>query len=110
VRKTKVYAFCVMPDHMHLLVRIHAGDHLSPAMKAFKTVTNTNARQAGHPDQLWQDRFHDRVLRQKDSGIEVVEYILANPVRKGLVTAAEDYEYSGTPDMLDESYGAAGVR
>jgi putative transposase len=104
VRKAKVFAYCVMPDHLHLLVSIRAGDHLSPAINTFKSIATKRARHAGHAGLLWQDRFHDRVLRQRDSGIEVVEYILNNPVRKGIVKAAADYPYSGTPDILDASY------
>jgi hypothetical protein len=45
---------------------------------------------------LWQDSFYDSVLDGREGIMEVASYILANPVRKGLVTAALDYRYSGS--------------
>jgi hypothetical protein len=52
------------------------------------------ARQYGV--RLWQDGYHDRVLRREEETSEVVRYILDNPIRAGLVTVFDRYPYSGS--------------
>jgi len=69
-------------------------------MHSYKVRTTQRSWSHGHSGKLWQDRFHDRILRQRDSGIEVVEYIFDNPIRRGLVARRRDYPYSGELDVL----------
>ena len=45
---------------------------------------------------LWQPSFHDRVLRDDESDLHVLRYILWNPVRAGLVERPEDYPFLGS--------------
>jgi hypothetical protein len=47
-----------------------------------------------------QRSFYDHVVRKEDSLAQIVNYILNNPARKGLVEKAEAYPYSGVPDPL----------
>lgn len=105
-RRCQIYAYCVMPNHIHLLLTIAHGDSLSECMRVFKKVSEIRLRGMGVEPRVWQRRFFDRVLREKDSGIDAVEYILNNPVRAGLVDDASIYVYSGTPDPIDAAYGA----
>ena len=46
------------------------------------------------PGGLWQDGYFDRVLREDDEPDAVIDYILNNPVRAGLVEQAVNYPYS----------------
>ncbi len=83
---------CVMPDHLHWLLRI-AGPP-GGWVKPFKLATIQAARDLGIASRLWQRSYYDRILWTRE-GLEAAErYILENPVRAGLVTAGEDWPYS----------------
>ncbi len=91
-----VTAYCFMPDHAHLLVQGLADDSdLRRFMKVFKQRATFHSRDL-RDDDLWQEGYHDHVLRAEDTTEKVTRYILDNPVRAGLVEKAEDYPYSGS--------------
>ena len=91
-----VVAYCFMPDHMHLLVfgRNDASDGIL-FVKQYKQATGFAYKQSTGR-QLWQKSFYDHILRKQEDVMECAKYILANPVRKGLVDHARDYPYSGS--------------
>ena len=45
---------------------------------------------------LWQKGYFDRVLRSDESDLEVIAYIIDNPVRAGLVRSPEEYPLTGS--------------
>ncbi len=45
---------------------------------------------------LWQEGYYERVLRDDDASRDIARYIIANPVRGGLVTSPIEYPYSGS--------------
>lgn len=105
----EVVAFCVMPDHVHLLLEGTAPDaDLRDAISRWKQQTGYawRSRCAGR---LWQAGYHDRVLREHDDTRAVVAYILQNPVRAGLVRLASEYPWTGsskyTPRELEAHAG-----
>jgi putative transposase len=81
---------------VHLLVRVDGRVDVIQFVKSFKSRSTRLAWTFGHPGQLWQRSFHDRVLREMDDEQECLRYILANPVRAGLSEAWTDYPYSGS--------------
>jgi putative transposase len=88
-------AYCLMPDHAHLLVEgtSAAADLRSFAARAKQTTGQTYARRARRL--LWQERYYERVLRADEDARAVARYILENPVRAGLRTPAE-YPHLGS--------------
>ena len=95
-----LYAFCFMPDHLHLLV---SGDDSSSLLRfaqhfkqlsgfAYKKTTGAN---------LWQISYWDRVLRSDEDLNSAARYIWGNPVRAGLVEDPRVYAFSG-PKPLPE--------
>jgi len=48
----------------------------------------------GRKGQIWQEESFDRVLRSSEKLDEKVDYILTNPVRKGLVSSPEEYDWT----------------
>jgi REP-associated tyrosine transposase len=91
-----VHAFCVMPDHVHLLVEgAEDASDLLVFMARFKHQTAHESRR-GLGGRLWQRSFYDHVLRPDESPSGVAWYIWLNPVRKGLCRAPEDYPFSGS--------------
>ena len=91
----RLIAYCLMPDHLHLLViPPGAGKDVSALVGAFKSRSTRLLWVKGLQGRLWQSSFYDHVLR-KDEDIEAVAaYITANPVRKGMVSYPEEYPYS----------------
>jgi putative transposase len=98
---TRLFAHCVMPDHLHLLLALGTeSGRLGTIISAMKTFTTRQARQLGHTGSIWQDGFYDHVVRHGDDAVRIATYILENPVRKQLVPDAAAYPWSGTPDPL----------
>lgn len=84
-------AWVVMPDHFHWLIELRGND-LSNLMRRVKTKSSlviTNA--AGERFKLWQKGYHDRAIRQESKIIQAARYIIANPIRAGLVKRYGDY-------------------
>jgi REP element-mobilizing transposase RayT len=50
-------------------------------------------RERGGSDPVWTPAFHDRALRKEDDLKAFARYVVANPVRAGLVTRAGDYPF-----------------
>lgn len=100
-RGIKIYAYCLMPDHLHLLLRLGPqGKTLGTILGAFKRFTTHESWQLGYKGRLWQPRFYDHIMRLSEDGQRMADYILANPGRKQLVTDPDEYPYSGTPDPM----------
>ena len=85
-----------MPDHAHLLLEgvIETAD-LAEAMRAWKQRTGYDWKRR-HGTSLWQEGFHDRVLRSEEDTPAVVRYVLENPVRARLVSAVTNYPWIGS--------------
>jgi len=81
-----------MPDHWHGLVQLGERDSLSLVMNRFKAFTarRLHCTQTGV---VWDRGFHDRALRQEEDIRSVARYIVANPMRAGLVKTVLDYPY-----------------
>jgi len=61
--------------------------------------------------QLWQKGYFDRLLRDDDTTLDVIAYIIANPVRAGLCDDPKAYPYLGsTKYSIDELLDAVGSR
>jgi REP element-mobilizing transposase RayT len=91
-----VYAYCVMPDHLHVLVHgsLPTSDLLS-FIKEFKQRTELEFH-AKFGREFWQKKVYDRILRPRDSPERVAAYIWMNPVRQGLCRHAVEYPHSGS--------------
>jgi putative transposase len=91
----RIYAYCFMPNHLHLLAHNEKGDDLLQFVRHFKQKTGFAFKQKART-QLWQARFYDRALRSDDDLKEVAEYIIGNPVSAGLASAPEQFPFSGS--------------
>ncbi len=101
----EIVAYCVMPDHLHMLA---AGEcdqsQLKPFMHRWKQATGYWWKHdLHHRNHLWQEGYHDRILRDRDPTEGVIRYIVENPVRAGLVDDSREYPLLGaTRYDLDE--------
>ncbi|TNF83004.1 transposase [Pseudomonas sp. ICMP22404] len=84
-------AWVVMPDHFHWLVQIN-NTPLSRVIGATKArCTHSVNSRTGASDPLWQSSFHDHALRDNKDIQPFARYIIAHPVRAGLVSRIGDY-------------------
>jgi len=91
-----VTAYCLMPDHVHLLLEGTTDDaDLREAVRVWKQLVGYAWKRRTRTH-LWQAGFYDRVLRERDDTCAVVRYLLNNPVRAGLVQDAAQYRWSGS--------------
>jgi REP-associated tyrosine transposase len=95
-----LYASCLMPDRLHLLLRCPGTQTLGDVIRSMKLTTTRTYWQLGHRGQLWQDRFYDHVLRTSEDAAGIARYIYDNPRRKGLVEDPKDYPYTDLPDPM----------
>jgi REP element-mobilizing transposase RayT len=95
-----LYGYCVMPDHVHLVLRPQSKNRsLATIVGHLKRAASHYCRQGGFVF-TWQDGFHDRIVREYETSAEMVEYVLLNPVRAGLVSDFAAYPYSGRVDSI----------
>ena len=99
-----VYAYCLMPDHAHLVLGPSHVCDIITFVGQFKNLAQRAIWHRGVSGRLWQVSIWDRFLREEESLDEVVGYVLHNPVRKGLVAKWQDYEVSGSlvNDLAEE--------
>ncbi len=92
--KVKVWAYCLMPNHVHLIVVPKTEDGLRRAIgEAHRRYTrriNSRRRWRGH---LWQGRFASFVLDEPYL-LAAARYVELNPVRARLTTAPSKYRWS----------------
>lgn len=81
-------AYVVMPDHFHWLMQLGDDRSLSVVVRTVKSVT---AHRLGSA--VWQQGFHDHALRREEDIKEIARYVVANPLRAGLVTRLGDYPH-----------------
>ena len=101
-----VYAWCVMPDHVHLILGASPICDIVTFVGQFKNLAQREAWQRGIKGAFWQTSFWDHFLRGDERLEQVVEYVLNNPVRSGLVERWYDYRFSGS--SVFELAGAGG--
>ena len=91
--KIKVYAWCIMPDHVHFLLQ---GKAIINFIRQFKGKLTPQARSVEPGRKLWQRSFFDHALRKEESLADVARYIWENPVRAKIVEAPVHYTWSGS--------------
>jgi len=85
-------AWVVMPDHLHWLFQLGETKSLSNVIKDLKgrTAIELNAH-LKHKGTIWQRGFYDHGLRKEEDIKKIARYIVANPLRAGLVEQIADY-------------------
>jgi len=95
-RNFSVPAYCLMPDHLHFLAEgLHPASNLLALLKSFKIKSSRDY--AAHEQRtLWQKGFYEHILRPDENPELVAWYIWLNPVRKRMVSRAQDYPFAGS--------------
>ena len=92
----KVYAYCLMTNHIHLLVApIESVAGLGQPMKALGArATRYRNRIEGRTGTLWEGRYKSSVVQSERYLLACCRYIELNPVRANMVASAADYPWS----------------
>ncbi|WLH37271.1 transposase [Pseudomonas sp. FP2196] len=84
-------AWVVMPDHFHWLVELE-NCSLKKLMRETKSLITREVNMSiNRKGPLWQQGFHDRALRREEDLVKMARYVVANPLRAGLVEKIGDY-------------------
>lgn len=115
----RLYAFVIMDNHIHLIVK---ASELSGTMASFKKFTAKEIiGQLKHDNkqwllgqlafykkkyktesdyQVWQEGIHPQLILNEEMLMQKIEYIHSNPVRHGLVDTPEHWRYSSSRNYL----------
>ena len=85
-----IFAYVVMPTHVHLLVSEPKIKTLSVVMQVIKQRFSRTRTE----EYVWEPRYHDFNVQSDDKRAEKLHYTHHNPVRAGLVPNPEDYPWS----------------
>jgi REP element-mobilizing transposase RayT len=101
-----VIAYCLMPNHYHLLVRqngeMPAG--LLP-QRVFNSYTKAYNKRYGHSGTLFEHRYQAKQVTDETYLIHLCRYIHANPVKHGLVSEPDRWPYSNYLEWVGERNG-----
>ncbi|MFH1888481.1 MAG: transposase [Candidatus Omnitrophota bacterium] len=91
----KLYAYCLMPNHIHLIIEVKKINDLGKLMQGIDlTYTiwfNKKYNKVGH---LWQGRFKNMIIQKDQYLVDCLNYIEYNPVRADLTSSPLGYEWS----------------
>lgn len=104
VSEYKLYAYCLMGNHIHLLIK----EEKEPLEQIFKRIGgkfvywyNIKYQRVGH---LFQDRFKSEPVEDDAYFFTVLRYIHQNPVKAEICKNIEDYEYSSYREYIDRNW------
>ncbi|MCP9291149.1 transposase [Gracilimonas sediminicola] len=104
--KYDLYAYCIMPNHVHLICKLPDSNHLKPSGKKDYPLTNIlkslkwfTALEANKVlkrtgSAFWQAESYDHVIRDSDELQRIIYYTLQNPVNAGLVDNWKSWHHS----------------
>jgi len=88
--------FCIMPTHIHLLIKPCEGTNLSIIMHWIKTRSAKRWNFInGSTDHVWGQRYFARAIRNQQEFETIMEYIDQNPVKSKLAAIPSDWDASG---------------
>jgi putative transposase len=91
----KVYAWCLMTNHVHLLLAPSNNTGLALLMKRLSgRQTRYRNRTQGSTGTLWEGRYRSSLVQNESYLMACCRYIELNPVRASVVKVAQDYPWS----------------
>ncbi|RMD66568.1 transposase [Candidatus Parcubacteria bacterium] len=101
-KKYELLAYCIMPNHVHLVITPlpvdESKEQYHPLPDIIKSLKGFTARRAnailGRRGTFWQEEYYDHVVRNQEALERILQYVLYNPVKAGLVEKPEDWPWS----------------
>ena len=98
-------AYCLMPTHYHMLVRVKTSEVSLAMMRLSVSYTKAINKRFGRVGTLFQGQFQAKPIKQYGHLLNLCVYIHANPVKDGLVADPEDWPYSNYLEWLGQRDG-----
>ncbi|MDD5518850.1 MAG: transposase [Candidatus Omnitrophota bacterium] len=100
--------YCIMNNHLHIIVWLNSQSNVSRFMKQFSLAYfQCYRRRYGYYGHLWQGRFKSVIIEEDTHALQCGKYIELNPVKAGIVKTPEQYRFSSygyysksSPDQL----------
>ncbi len=84
-KRYRLLAWCIMPNHVHVVVRLFPSQELAVVIKSWKLHVARAANQAlGRSGKFWQREYYDHLVRNQEELDHAINYILENPRKAGL--------------------------
>lgn len=97
----KIYAYCLMPNHFHLVIYTKYADSLSQTMhwinSSYVRYYNKRYNISGH---LWQGRYKSFIVQEDSYLLVLLKYVEVNPKRARIVKDCIDYKYSSANNRI----------
>lgn len=98
----EIYAYCLMPNHVHLIIKESAwsvGEIMHRILSVYAARFNKNYDRTGH---LFQDRFKSQSIEDDKYFLAALRYIHYNPVNAGLTQKLDKYEFSSFREYIEK--------
>ena len=106
----QLYAFCLMPNHVHLVGQPKETENLTKFMHglslSYAFYFNKRYKKVGH---LWQERYISKIIAKDGYLVDCIQYIEHNPVRANIVKAAPEYNWSSYKERFSNENGKKGL-
>jgi REP element-mobilizing transposase RayT len=84
-RDYRLFGWCVMPNHVHVVIRLLPGRKLSTILHSWKSFTAKKANQLlGRMGPFWQREYYDHLIRNGEEFDAALKYVQNNPAKAGL--------------------------
>lgn len=94
LRDSQMLAWVLMPDHVHWLIQLGEMDNLAALVNRLKSSSSRLVSKRIESERgIWMAGFHDHGLRAEENLLDVARYVVANPLRAGLVRRVGDYPF-----------------
>jgi len=95
-----IFAWCLMGNHYHLVLKTRIVDLWRSMARLQGTVARNYNSRHRYLGRLWQSRYRARVIDSDDYFRQVVCYVHLNPVAAGIVDDPADFRYSGHRELM----------
>jgi REP element-mobilizing transposase RayT len=93
--KYRILAWCIMPNHVHVIVEMLGKFALSEILHSWKSyIAHKVNKLLNRSGIFWFREYHDRLIRDAEHLAAAVNYVETNPVKARLVTRKEEWEWS----------------
>jgi len=105
-QRYRLIAWCVMPNHVHVLIEAWERWPLAGVIQSWKSFTaKAINRNLGRGGEVWQREYFDRYIRDDRHLQATIEYIENNPVAAGLAPSPESWQFSSASQRKKKAGG-----
>lgn len=106
-QRYRLIAWCIMPNHVHVLIETWPGYRLDKVLHSWKSFTAQKANKLlGRSGAFWAREYYDRFIRNERHLTQAVGYIEQNPVKAELAQSAELWRFGSAARAARDDGGS----